>query len=78
MKLSVSVPDETVAMLDRVVKLQGFASRSAAIQQGIELLVNESLLADYRAAFRASDEPGDAAVCQAATGDGIEVETKWW
>jgi Arc/MetJ-type ribon-helix-helix transcriptional regulator len=78
MKLSISVPDETVALLDRVVDLQGLASRSAAIQRGIELLVNDALLADYRMAFTEFEDSGDSVLWDSASADGIEREAAWW
>jgi Arc/MetJ-type ribon-helix-helix transcriptional regulator len=78
MKLSISVPDETVALLDRVVELQGLPSRSAAIQQGIELLVSDALVGSYRAAFDEFEQSGDAELWENASGDGIESEAAWW
>jgi Arc/MetJ-type ribon-helix-helix transcriptional regulator len=78
MKLSISVPDETVELLDRVVKMRGITSRSAAIQQGIDLLVNDSLLASYRVAFAEFDEQGDGEIWDGVAGDGIDDEATWW
>ncbi len=72
------MPDETVALLDRIVELQGLASRSAAIQHGIELLVNESLLSSYRAAFDEFEQSGDAKLWQNVSGDALEPEAAWW
>ncbi len=78
MKLSISVPDEQVELIDRVISVQGLASRSAAIQQGIELWLNQALVDDYAAAFKEWDASGEAAVWESVAGDGLEVEGEWW
>jgi Arc/MetJ-type ribon-helix-helix transcriptional regulator len=78
MKLSISVPDAQMELLDRVVELRGLVSRSAAIQQGIDMLLNDALVADYKAAFAEWDDHGDAAVWDAVSNDGLEPEESWW
>lgn len=78
MKLSISVPDSQMDLLDRVVQQRGLASRSVAIQQGIDLLLQDALVSDYRDAFSEWDEDGDAAAWQVVASDGLEPETLWW
>lgn len=78
MKLSVSLPDKQVELIDRVVSAQGLASRSAAIQQGIELWLNQALVNDYAEAFNEWDASGDASVWESVVGDGLEAEGQWW
>lgn len=78
MKISISVPDEQVELIDRVMTAQGLTSRSAAIQQGIELWLNQALVDDYAAAFKEWDGSGDSAAWEAVVGDGLEAEGQWW
>ena len=78
MKLSISVPDEQVELIDRVMTAQGLTSRSAAIQQGIELWLNQALVEDYTAAFREWDASGESAEWESVAADGLEAEGQWW
>lgn len=77
MKLSVSIPDEQMVLLDRIVEQRGLKSRSAAIQEGIELLLTSSLVADYKAAFEECDR-AEGALWETTEGDGLDAETPWW
>ena len=77
MKVSVSIPDEQMVLLDRIVEQRGLKSRSAAIQEGIELLLTSSLVADYKAAFDEWDQ-AESTLWEATAGDGLEAETPWW
>ena len=43
MKLSISLPEEDVAALDRYVRAAGIPSRSAAIQRAIRMLQDPEL-----------------------------------
>lgn len=75
MKLSVSLPEQDVALLDEYVRTAGLASRSAAVQFAVRLLRHPDLEQDYAAAWQewassgeqglwdgtAADGPGDAA-----------------
>jgi Arc/MetJ-type ribon-helix-helix transcriptional regulator len=79
MKLSISVPDEQMALIDRVMTAQGLTSRSAAIQQGIELWLNQALVDDYAAAFKEWDRSGDSTAWETVVGDGLEADDgQWW
>lgn len=56
MKLSVSLPEEDVAFLDRFVKEHRIKSRSSALQRAIRLLRASELSSDYAAAFTDWDD----------------------
>lgn len=71
MKLSVSLPDEDVATLDRYLTEEGLPSRSAALQQAIHHLRDRRLADDYEAAWAEWEDSGDAALWGQATGDGL-------
>ena len=51
MKVSVSLPDDDVAFLDRYAESHGGASRSAALQEAVKLLRAAELEADYAGAW---------------------------
>jgi Arc/MetJ-type ribon-helix-helix transcriptional regulator len=51
MKLSVSLSDDDVAVLDDYVKKSGLASRSAGVQRAVQLLRYPDLEDDYAAAW---------------------------
>lgn len=71
MKLSVSLPDEDIALLDEHARKAGLPSRSAALQEAIHLLRYTNLEHDYVAAWEEWDSSGERAVWESATGDGI-------
>lgn len=70
-KLSVSLADSDVAILDRYMKNTGIASRSAVIQRAIRLLGEPGLGDDYVAAWDEWQRSDDAALWEAASGDGV-------
>jgi Arc/MetJ-type ribon-helix-helix transcriptional regulator len=69
-KLSVSLSDEDVALLDEQVRTAGFASRSAALQYAVRLLRHPDLEQDYAAAWAEWDGSEDQVLWDGATGDG--------
>jgi len=71
MKLSISLTDEDVSLLDAYAAKSGLASRSAAIQHAIRLLRHATLDADYAAAWGERDTTADAAAWEAVAGDGL-------
>lgn len=71
MKLSVSVPADDVARLDRFVRQAGLPSRSAAIQRAIRLLDLDGLDQDYAAAWDEWDASGDGQDWDAVASDGL-------
>lgn len=70
MKLSVSLRDEDVAVLDEYVRASGLASRSAALQHAIRLLRHPDLEHDYASAWEEWDSSGEQALWDATAADG--------
>ncbi len=71
MKLSISLPEEDVAALDRYAESAGIPSRSAAIQRAIRLLGQAELDDAYAAAWDEWEASGDAVAWEATTADGL-------
>ncbi|MHB1713239.1 MAG: ribbon-helix-helix domain-containing protein [Acidimicrobiales bacterium] len=71
MKLSVSLPDEDVAVLDEHAHKAGLRSRSAAIHQAVRLLRQSGLEEDYAAAWQDWERSGDRDLWETAAGDGL-------
>ncbi len=71
MKLSISLPEEDVAALDRYAESDGIPSRSAAIQRAIRLLGQAELDDAYAAAWDEWEASGDAVAWEATTADGL-------
>jgi hypothetical protein len=70
MKLSVSLSDTEVALLDSYARSAGLASRSAALQHAIRLLRQADLEQDYALAWDEWDTV-DRGVWESTTGDGL-------
>ena len=71
MKLSVSLPDEDVAILDEFARTAGLSSRSAALHHAIRLLRHPELEEDYAAAWTEWQEGGEAEAWESTVGDGL-------
>ncbi len=71
MKLSISLPDEDIAALDRYAREAGISSRSAAIQRAIRLLAQPELDDAYAAAWKDWEASGEAAAWDDTTADGL-------
>lgn len=71
MKLSVSLRDEDVAVLDEYVRSSGLKSRSAALQEAIRLLRHPELEEDYVTAWVEWDTSGDQAAWESTATDGL-------
>jgi Arc/MetJ-type ribon-helix-helix transcriptional regulator len=71
MKLSVSLPDDDVAELDRFAESAGLPSRSAAVSHAIRLLRTRGLEDQYAAAWSEWESDGEAAAWEPVTGDGL-------
>jgi Arc/MetJ-type ribon-helix-helix transcriptional regulator len=72
MKLSVSLPEEDVALLDEYARATGLPSRSAAVQHAVRLLRHADLEGDYAAAWEEWECSGDRAAGEDTAGDGLE------
>ncbi|MEE6282827.1 ribbon-helix-helix domain-containing protein [Georgenia sunbinii] len=71
MKLSVSLPDEDVAILDEFARTAGLPSRSAALQRAVRMLRLPDLEQDYEAAWQEWETSGDQAAWSTTAADGI-------
>lgn len=71
MKLSISLPDEDVAILDEFARSKGHSSRSAALRVAVRMLRLPELERDYEAAWNEWEESGERAIWDATAADGI-------
>jgi Arc/MetJ-type ribon-helix-helix transcriptional regulator len=71
MKLSVSLPDEDVAVLDEFARSTGLPSRSAALHHAVGMLRLPGLERDYEAAWNDWEASGDFAAWDVTAADGI-------
>ncbi len=71
MKVSVSLPDDDVAFLDRYADEQGIESRSAVVHKAIRLLKASSLGPAYEQAWREWSDSGQADAWESAAKDGL-------
>ena len=71
MKLSVSLPDEDVAILDEFARAAGYPSRSAALQHAVRMLRLSGLEQDYEAAWSEWEGSEDHQAWEATADDGL-------
>ncbi len=71
MKLSVSLSEEDVRVLDAYVKRMGLPSRSAAVQRAIRMLRYPALEEDYGNAWAEWSTAREDDVWENATADGF-------
>lgn len=71
MKLSVSLPEEDVAVLDEYARRTGLPSRSSALRQAIRLLRHRDLEQDYSAAWEEWESSGASADWEHVVADGL-------
>lgn len=71
MKLSVSLPEDDVAILDEFVRTAGLSSRSAAVRHAVRMLRLPELEQDYEAAWQEWEASGDEAAWSVTTTDGV-------
>ncbi|HEX8631837.1 MAG TPA: ribbon-helix-helix domain-containing protein [Catenuloplanes sp.] len=70
MKVSVSLPDDDIAFVDRYAR-DNRLTRSAAVHEALQLLRRRDLAADYEAAGNEWVASGEADVWDAVSGDGL-------
>ena len=70
MKLSVSLSEEDVAVLDDHARRSGLRSRSAALREAIRLLPRHDLEDAYAQAWEDWDTSGEREAWEGAVGDG--------
>jgi len=71
MKISISLPEEDVAILDEFARIAGLASRSAAVHHAVRMLRLPELEQDYEAAWNEWQASGDQAAWSVIVADGI-------
>jgi metal-responsive CopG/Arc/MetJ family transcriptional regulator len=71
MKLSVSLPDEDVAILDEFARTAGLASRSAALHHAVRMLRLPELEQDYETAWQEWEESGEQSAWRVTAADGV-------
>ena len=71
MKLSVSLSEEDVRVLDAYVEQTGLPSRSAAVQRAIRMLRYPALEEDYGNAWAEWSTAGEGDAWDGATDDGV-------
>ncbi len=71
MKLSVSLSDEDVRVLDAYVERAGLPSRSAGLQRAVRMLRYPTLEDDYENAWAEWSAAGDDKVWENTAGDGL-------
>lgn len=71
MKLSVSLPNEDVAVLDEYARAAGLGSRSAALHHAVRMLRLPQLEQDYEAAWQEWEASGDRAAWSVTAADGV-------
>jgi len=71
MKLSISLTDADVALIDHFAGEGGFASRSAVVQHALSRLRAQTLQGSYAAAWNEWADEGDADAWDSTAADGI-------
>ncbi len=71
MKLSVSLPDEDVAILDEFARTAGLPSRSAALHHAVRMLRLPELEQDYEAAWQEWEASGEQTAWRMTVADGV-------
>ena len=71
MKLSVSLPEEDVAVLDEFARAAGLRSRSAALHRAVTMLRLPQLEQDYEAAWDEWAASGEHEAWDTTSADGI-------
>ncbi len=72
MKLSVSLPEEDVAILDDFARNAGLPSRSAALHHAVRLLRFPELEQDYETAWQEWEASSDHAAWSVTAADGLD------
>jgi Arc/MetJ-type ribon-helix-helix transcriptional regulator len=70
-KLSVSLSDDDIALLDEYARTTGLKGRSAVIQHALRLLRQVELEQDYAAAWQEWEDAGEQSAWDATVGDGL-------
>ncbi len=76
MKLSISLTDADIALIDQFASEGGFASRSAVVQYALSKLRAHELQGSYAAAWDEWVDDGDAAAWESTAGDGMTTKRR--
>lgn len=76
MKLSVSLSEQDVRVLDDYARDQGLPSRSAALQRAITLLRHPQLEREYAQAWEDWEGSSEEEAWDTAVGDGLRDATR--
>ncbi|WP_138732020.1 ribbon-helix-helix domain-containing protein [Modestobacter excelsi] len=71
MRVSVSLSDDDVALLDEFARAAGLKGRSAVIQHALRLLRRAELEQDYAAACEEWEVSGEQSTWDVTAGDGV-------
>ena len=71
MKISISLPDADVVILDEFVRAAALTSRSAAVQHAVRMLRHAALEQEYDAAWQEWEESGEQAAWDVTASDGL-------
>lgn len=71
MKISISLSEDEIALVDAYVDHAGLPSRSAAIQKAIRMLRYPTLEDDYVRAWSEWSSDGEGEAWESAAGDGV-------
>ena len=71
MKLSVSLSEQDVAVVDEYARTSGLGSRSAVIRRALRLLQQADLEQDYAAAWEEWEASGEQALWERTAIDGL-------
>ena len=72
MKISVSLTEEDIAVLDEYARTSGLSNRSAVIRRALRLLRQGGLGDDYAAAWDEWEATGEQAAWERAAADGLD------
>ena len=76
MKLSVSLSDDDVAVLDAYVEQAGLSSRSAGVQRAVQMLRYPALEEEYAQAWEQWSDDEESRAWEPTSGDGIGDATR--
>jgi Arc/MetJ-type ribon-helix-helix transcriptional regulator len=71
MKISISLPEADVLVLDSYVQASGLPSRSAAVHRAVALLSQSGLEDDYAAAWDEWEASADRDAWESTAADGL-------
>ncbi len=71
MKISISLSDEDVAILDDFIRTAGLPSRSSGLQNAVWMLRLRDLERDYETGWQEWESSGDQAAWSVTDADGI-------